>query len=277
VLICLRNAANRAPASLPLFFAVNITFHAEQILRAAIDALAHGHPSFMLRMGDGEMILANADEKRLDAFCRKQFARTISTEELETAQRWMHDAVLDSTILGLPTQQHCRKSPLWTGLFEYYQGLEAAFPKRWVPKTYCTINAHFELLQSGALFSLLGKVEKITIVSPRQVAERLKARFPNIQNVEYYSIPAEQQYEVVKSRSVDVFGRLADIMCSLSSEPRQGQLLLFGAGPLGKSLGSCFSRAGGVALDLGSVFDLFVGKKTRGQGKGATATTEPML
>ena len=228
-------------------------------------------------MGDGEMILANADEKRLDTFCQKQFARTITPEELETAQIWMRDAVLKSTILGLPTQRHCEKSVLWNGLFEHYRGLESAFPNRWVPKNYCTIDAHFELLQSGALFSLLAEVEKVTIVSPHQVTERLRARFPNIRNVEYYSIPGEQQYEVVKNRSVDVFGRFAEIRGSLSSQPRQGQLLLFGAGPLGKSFGSCFSQSGGVALDLGSVFDLFVGKRTRGKGKGATATTEPVL
>jgi hypothetical protein len=256
---------------------LNITVHAKEILCAALHALAHGEPCFMLRMGDGEMILANADEKRLDVFCRKQFARTISAEQLETAQIWMREAVLNSTILGLPTQRHCEKSRLWNGLFEYYRLLEEAFPKQWVPKTYCTINAHFELLQSGGVFSLLSRVEKITIVSPRQVADRIKIRFPNIQHVEYYWIPGEQQYEVVKNRSVDVFGRFADILCSLSSQPRQGELLLFGAGPLGKVLGSCFSRAGGVALDLGSVFDLFVGKKTRGQGKGATSTTEPLL
>ncbi len=50
-----------------------------------------------------------------------------------------------------------------------------------------------------------------------------------------------------------------------------------GAGAFGKHLGYYFSARGGVALDLGSVFDLLVGKITRGNGKGENSYTTPLL
>jgi hypothetical protein len=45
-------------------------------------------------------------------------------------------------------------------------------------------------------------------------------------------------------------------------------LCLVGAGVVGKIYNIWFKRRGGVSLDIGSIFDLWAGRKTRGKDRG---------
>jgi hypothetical protein len=166
---------------------------------------------------------------------------------------------------------------LWNELFNYYNNIKKNNPNEWVDKNYSTIDAHFELLNSGDLFEILKNVNKVIIISPRNITEQIKEKFPNITHVEYYSVPGEQTYEVVKNTDINIFDKIIEFRNTINSKDRSGELLLFGVGPFGKILGSDFANKNGVSLDLGSVFDLLVGKITRGPGKGATSITKPML
>ena len=55
---------------------------------------------------------------------------------------------------------------------------------------------------------------------------------------------------------------------SILSQDNHGKLCLYGAGLAGKDLGLYFKQSGGVAFDIGSIFDHWIGKQTRGKGKG---------
>ena len=253
---------------------MNINTKSSDIRNAVLSSLANNTKLFMLRMGDGEMRLER--NMAVDHFSRKEFGRHISEDERTVATKWMRESVLESSILGLPTREHVETSPMWTYLFEYYAIIRREHPDQWIEKVYCSINSHYELFGSGDLFEIFSKVEKIVIVSPRDVVQRMKEKFPNIKEVEYYSLPGEQAYETIKTKE-NIFTCISKIRDSIRSKPRGGELLVFGAGPLGKIIGSDFSKAGGVALDLGSLFDMFVGKRTRGAGKGPEAKMDVKL
>lgn len=255
---------------------MNINYTSKDIKNSVLNSISKKDKLFMLRMGDGEMIIANEVKDEIDEFTIKQIGRTLTKDELELSKRNMIKSVESSTILGLPLDNHIKSNILWGSIFDYYKSIEKNSKTIW-DKQYCSINSHFEMLNSGDLFDIFGKIDKIVIVSPRDITKKIQSKFPNIKNVEYYSLPAEQNYEVVKNIKINIFTRIDEICKLLSSKNRGGELLIFGAGPFGKILGSVFSENNGVSLDLGSVFDLFVGKITRGAGKGSESKIKPLL
>jgi len=255
---------------------MNKNFLSKEIKEDVLHSLEERKSLFMLRMGDGEMILAYNVKDKIPYYCNKQFGRLISDSELKKAEKWLEESVLESSILGLPDPVHINANSLWRILFDYYENLQKKNPEGW-KKNYCSINSHFEILKSGDLFEILRNVEKVVIVSPRDIGEKLKQKFQNIKEIEYYSLPGEQAYETEKNTRIDIFVRIEEICSDMKSKSREGELLIFGAGPLGKIIGAEFSKSGGVSLDLGSVFDLFVGKLTRGKGKSASSMIDPIL
>lgn len=256
---------------------MKINISTTEIKDKVLDSLNSGTSLSMLRLGDGEMIISNNDVEKLENFCVKQIGRKIKNSELKLAQKNILDSVLSCNILGLPTLAHCKKNILWKSIISYYDNVQNNYPEKWINKDYCSINSHLDLLYSGDIFSIFEELKSIVIVSPRDVVVRMQKKYPNIKNIEWYSIPAEQRYEVVKNQKINIFDELENISNKLTSASRSGQLLIFGAGPFGKHLGIRFASAGGVALDLGSVFDLFVGKHTRGPGKGSTSNINTYL
>jgi hypothetical protein len=256
---------------------IKINYTSSDIKNETLNCLNNKTRFSLLRMGDGEMILANNIKDKIEYFSNKQIGRCLTESELLTVQKDMIDSVLNSSVLGLPTNKHIIKNPLWEELFNYYSNIKKDTPHKWIEKNYSTIDAHFELLNSGDLFEILKNVSKIMIISPRDISEKLLNKFPNINNIEYYSVPGEQTYEVIKNTDINIFDKIVEFRNIINSKDRGGELLLFGVGPFGKILGSDFANKNGVSLDLGSVFDLLVGKITRGAGKGATSITKPIL
>lgn len=249
----------------------------EHIRDLAIAAISQRTPLSVLRMGDGEMLVARGNGSRLRDFFERQLGFALSDEERVDAQDCMQRAVLRADVLGLPTEVHCKLHPLWSVLFDYYEGLRQAHPDEWGDKRYCSINCHLNMMRNGALSDVLRAASRVVVVSSRDVKDRLTARFTNITHVEQYSIPGEQVYEVEKNKGRDTLDLIHHIAQELRAKPRDGELLIFGAGFVGKRLGADFATAGGVALDIGSVFDFWVGKITRGPNKGAESYGEPAL
>lgn len=256
---------------------MKINISTTEIKNKILDSLNAGTSLSMLRLGDGEMIISNNDVEKLESFCIKQIGRKIKNSELKLAQKNILDSVLSCNMLGLPTLAHCKKNILWNNILSYYKYIHNNHTTQWINKDYCSINSHLDLLYNGEIYSIFEQLNSIVIVSPRDIVNKLYNKYPNIKNIEWHSIPAEQKYEVVKNNKINIFDELENISNILTSTSRNGQFLIFGAGPFGKHLGSKFASAGGVALDMGSVFDLFVGKHTRGPGKGSSSKIDTHL
>ena len=255
---------------------MRINTSSQDIKVRVLECIEKKQSFFMLRLGDGDMITVQNNE-RLSKYSHNLIGRNISSEELSFTQTKLKKCVLMSDILGLPTEKHVEKHELWKYLYEYYENIRKSSNGDWIEKKYCSIDSHTELLSSGDLFEILGKVSKIVIVSPRNVVDKLKQKFKNLLEIEYYSIPGEQKYEDDKYTGIDFFDRIKEIISAIKSKAREGELLIYGAGTFGKVLGLEFKIMGGVVLDIGSVFDLFVGKMTRGFGKGPGKYTTAWL
>lgn len=248
-----------------------------EVVTKILTHLENGNSLSIVRIGDGEIILLNNVKDKISKFSKRQIGRELTSEELVMIQENIKIAVLESNILGVPKKLHIDKNQLWGDILEYYTTLKTQDEKKWGNKEFCTIDLHLELLESEQIFHLLSKIDKIVIVSSRDIKEQLVKRFPNIKYIEQYTVPGEQCFETEKNTEINIFKSVDDISKKLLSSDRNGQLLIYGVGPFGKHLGSDFSKMGGVSLDLGSVFDFFVGKITRGTGKGPESYTKPLL
>lgn len=251
------------------YFSINT--YAIDVKNIIIDSIERKIPQFLLRIGDGEMILIKKDS-RLENFCQGQIGRTINSLELDTSIQNLNDSIINSTILGLPTSKHIKLNELWKSQIDYYEFLKNKSSVMW-DKKYCSIDIHTELLSSGIIFDIFNYVNDIVVVSPRNIVNELKLKY-NISSVTWYNLPGEQKYESISNTEIDTLTRIDDIVKLVRSSSQKGKLLIFGAGPFGKIIGNEFYKMGGISLDLGSVFDSFVGKKTRGVGKGKQSFTD---
>lgn len=81
--------------------------------------------------------------------------------------------------------------------------------------------------------------------------------------IDLYAIPAEAKSRAGQSSSdphfPDHYNRLIDNL--VPSQP--GQIFLIGAGILGKIYCDVIKQRGGIAIDIGSIFDAWAGQKTR--------------
>lgn len=254
-----------------------INYYTKDLYNDVIFCLKNKYPLFMLRMGDGEMIIANNHEGSMSFFSKKQIGRLMTQDEIELTKKNLIESVLNCTILGLPTKSHVKASSLWEELFEYYDKIKNENFNDWNKKKYCNINFNYDILIDETLFNILKETENLVIVSPRNLVDKLKLKFPNIKNIEYYDVPGEQAYEEIKNSNKNIFDEIKIISEKIKSKNRKGEILIFGVGPFGKILGSDFYKMGGISLDLGSTFDMLAGKVTRGVGKGANSYVKPLI
>jgi hypothetical protein len=119
---------------------------------------------------------------------------------------------------------------------------------------------HFTLFEQGILDILASQSSKITLITSRDILSRFCNRFPDA-DVRHVKIPGEARWMELEGRRhvPDVY---ADIVREVRSrEP--GELFLIGAGLAAKKYCQIARDSGGVAIDIGSVFDLWAGAATR--------------
>lgn len=234
-------------------------------------SLSNGEPLSVLRMGDGEMVIYHyetADNAKLNRFIRDMRIKN-DPNVLSLLKGSLELAIINADIIGLPTERHLQHAKDWDLIPQTYSEI---FNKEGIienSKKYCSINLHIELLNNGLIYSILKRVDEVVVISSRDLESRLKDRFPNLKNIEYFKIPGEYAYEEDKTEDIMFPDRVLTIIDELTAVSRKGQLLIYGGGVTGKLFGSAFKQAGGVALDIGSVFDQWAGKVTRGKGKGS--------
>ena len=253
---------------------INVTSY--QVVDDILAAIENSKPLSVLRMGDGEMVCYHyqtSEKPKLNRFLRDMRIEQID-ESLESLKLELEKSVINSDFLGLPTSKHLEHSSNWSDIVDTYQSIFQSYTIDSKSKKYCSINVHLEILNNKSIYRVLESIDNLVVISSRDLKSRFIDRFPNIKNLEYHLIPGELAYEEVKSEELLFPEKINELVKTIHSVDRKGSLLIFGGGVSGKILGSEFKNAGGVSLDLGSVFDTWAGKLTRGAGKGAFSYTE---
>jgi hypothetical protein len=119
-------------------------------------------------------------------------------------------------------------------------------------------NIHLHLLISGFYDRLLNDVDELLIIGCRDVREKLKKRY-NISDINWIETPGEAKFVDLSERHYpEVYNR---VKFELPSKIKK--LVLVGAGLPGNSYCHWAKELGAVALDIGSVMDIWDNKNTR--------------
>ena len=114
---------------------------------------------------------------------------------------------------------------------------------------------------------VLAGLDRIGAITCRPV-DRLLGRAFGIPKIDVWPVPQEAQYATTAGNiHIPATGphwpdRFEALRGSLAVEP--GQVVLIGAGHLGKSYAHWVKQRGGIGLDVGSIFDAWMGLRTRG-------------
>lgn len=237
----------------------------------------------MIRLGDGEGAfcrISSEDEERyrnLYRHCREDRARVWFNGEIdlitsgftETAFG-IRQAMYDADVLGLPYRswvEHEYKFCGPTGVTCLVNALRLAkVPTVDRGQSWTTQQIHAELLQSNLLEQLIREHKNLSLISCMSEAPlALKNAFA-LDRVDFYKIPGEKAHlhllghDAGEGRHFP--DRFKDLMHELN-RPLHGELFLVAGGILGKMYCSRIKKSGGVALDVGSVIDAWMGRMTR--------------
>nr|NQU90508.1 hypothetical protein [Bacteroidota bacterium] len=113
---------------------------------------------------------------------------------------------------------------------------------------------------------LFSQFKKVLIITGHDLAERIAYKYPHLKEVAKIIIPKQPKYfKETRIHYPDVFN---ETMLRIESLNLKGYLCLVGAGFIGKPYIVKCAERGGIAIDIGSVFDKWAGYVTRGKGKG---------
>ena len=126
--------------------------------------------------------------------------------------------------------------------------------------------AHLDLHASGFLAEIIAQARRISLISCLDgLPDLIKQRF-GLEEVTLYRIPGEQGSRHILGTAASQGIHYPDAYYRLQaklSQPHDGELFLVAGGILGKFYAATIRRHGGVALDIGSIVDAWMGHMTR--------------
>lgn len=224
--------------------------------------LQERQPLSAIRIGDGESRLMGFPEhtsrRDLDLSLRFWFGRNDFTDaQLVRLARELRDACTQADIVGVPTKSQAQKAEGWANVEKYLHHYDLLSNGT----CFADCNLHWHLLEAGAYDDLLHAAERVHLVTCRSLAQAMMYAFHLGQAPVWHPLPEEANTGQLPTMHFP--WRYESMRGELDRAARLGRLFLVGAGALGKIYCAWIRDAGGVALDVGSVFDAWAGVPSR--------------
>jgi thioredoxin-like negative regulator of GroEL len=250
------------------------------------DRIARGAPTSVVRLGDGEgNYLPYAPSLA-------EFQRP---DQRNIQQTWWGRKLLDDTqadgfaarfsgvvgradAIGVPPFARLMRSlseriphatPISRGLASIFRFLDVSGPAFLRDKPLLSCHIHSDLEQWDLYRQIFAHVDSVSVISCHDLSPFLARQFA-VHVRAWHRIPAEKKYQsmfgIVEAGEESIY---PDVFDRIESElaPLKGELVLVAAGFLGKFFCDTVRARGGIALDIGSVADLWMGFVTRAYGK----------
>lgn len=233
------------------------------------DFATRREPVSIVRYGDGEAIVLNGfnDMDAIKMVMKRQFGRIPSIEDIEQIIDNLKTSYTGADIIGIPGLVRFRdKRNYWSRAFDILSNAISHDVLK--SKQLTDIDFHSHMLDNRQFDPLLQDREVLCYVSCRNLDEAFRRRY-NIRKVYSYIIAPEAKFTPGYRGKQHFPDQFKEIKKWMTKIPVQGNLCLVGAGFTGKIYNNWFRDLGGVAVDLGCVFDFWYGKVTRGEKRGA--------
>lgn len=222
-------------------------------------SISESKPFSLIRYGDGEGFLSGypdiTDDLEYSLILRLWWGEEIPDEEpyLRKLRERLAESVLNADVLGVPNISQGKK---------FKKALEVLDKRRLVQSQRITsADIHRELYESDGFNEILSSLDFVGLITCRDIKATIQDSF-GIKDVSVYSIPEEAAYardELKERHYPERFYQLEEIV----RVPFPGAVFLIGAGVCGKVYCNWIKAQGGIAIDLGSVFDIWANRITR--------------
>ncbi len=233
------------------------------------------HGSLALtRLGDGEARILNSNNSLHDAnfSIKRHLGENMSYNRVMQIRKSLMKAFNGSDIIGVPTNKHKKEY----GGDKYWHKAEQMMTDL-LPKTKdimkCSIDIHTDWLANDVYRELLQDQKDVYVVNCRDVGSALEEKY-NIGRVHQFFIDPQMKYEIQKRMSNHFPVQFMGVYEWINGLKLNGEICLVGAGFVGKIYSIWFKDAGGIGLDIGHVFDRWVGMATRGVGGKVGITSD---
>jgi hypothetical protein len=251
----------------------------DNLLQRVGNSLLEGRPFSLIRVGNGEgnaygMTLPLTHETTFETFCTEFNSQNHWGLDVATAQAFSRDvvsAIDHADMLGFRSFRFDENAVIERSIDDgnAYAALGIAYARHYLRnrleagrmqgKQITSAWIHLDIAQRFDALLALGR--KVIVITGREelrngFAERLGDRL-----AAFLSVPV--QGYVPPSFGDSHYGQRFGEICEYLKQDLSGHLVLVGAGLFGKIYCDVAARYGGVALDLGSLFDVLSGHDTR--------------
>lgn len=238
-----------------------------RVVRGVIsDQIVQRRPCSIVRIGDGESVILNWPATADSVELRDHLNMWFGTEQLsDRSLGWLKGrltkACVNAGILGVPTVRQVKLHPRYRSSYECIDSLF----KRRLPRgnLICDAAVHRLLQLSGDLGAVLYQADFLGLVTSKSVGTAVqKCLKPRI--LSQYQIPIERsESKSVKDGEFQWLPKGYRELRRALHVPYKGATFLVGGGLMGKLICEDIRRKGGIAIDIGSVFDGWVLENTR--------------
>lgn len=235
--------------------------NALEVFQFIDDRLKNKLPTSLIRLGDGEGALLGypkySTRSDIDRSLVTWFGHTdCSNTQVESLTKQLKRAVASADIVGLPRIKQLSKHPMYGAVLSVIDEYDLISDNMIITDAavhrYLQFTLYYRNLLAGRDF--------LGLLTSRNISGKLRAYF-NIAHIDTYLIKGESQYpgNVLTPHFPDRFETLEQEL----KVPYIGALFLVGAGALGKIYCQWIKNKGGVAIDIGSIFDSWAGVPSR--------------
>jgi hypothetical protein len=237
-----------------------------------LDNIASKTPLSLIRYGDGEAMILNGlkDEEKLDYVLTRQLGYLPSPWDKANIRSNLIMAYKDCDIIGVPIENRFMEDPE-SFLARAANILSQAVGDREIEsKDVTSIDIHSHMLENDFFDELLFRKPRLYYISCRNLDDQLKEKY-RIQEVHSFIIAPEAKFTSGYCGDPHYPYQFDQIREWIATLPIEGTVCLVGAGVVGKIYNNWFRDLGGISIDIGSVFDSWAGKVTRGPGRSIDA------
>lgn len=254
---------------------MELTLTMDEVFERITACLTAKQPLSVVRYGDGEAMVLNAfkDSHSLEFILKKLLGYVPAFNDVISIRANLIQAYREADIIGVPIKNRHMSDPnsYW---YKSNSILIDAVGAGYLDKKQITnIDVHSYFLDKGYYDQLLTGIDTLCYVSCRQLDDAFKRHY-KIKNVYSFIIAPEAYYTSGYEGLQHYPDQYNEIKEWVKTIPVKGNLCLVGAGVVGKIYNNWFRDQGGISMDIGSIFDSFAGKRTRGQGRGMDVIDE---
>lgn len=255
-------------------------------LRAGLmESVKAGAPTSLIRLGDGEgnVLFWDQHRERWPHLAHDSMARTWrrmfgkhagTTDTWAQLARGMADAVVNATHLGLPRAGQVRErmemlrtepDPDVRGCvgvaagWDWLAGHDPELPSR--EQTVVRWHVHLSLLDY--FLELVRTAGNLSLITCYPELLEVLHRHCSVSEGEAFLIPPQARNIQHTPSEIHYPDRAMMILDELGRRRLDGQLFFIGAGIAGKAYCEATRRSGGIAIDVGSMLDVWMGRSVR--------------